>query len=51
MLNQAGGVSERGSSGRVKIVRIVDGKKVDTKANLTDIVQPEDMIVVPERFF
>ena len=51
MLNQAGGVTDRGSSGRVKIVRIVDGKKVETKANPTDIVQPEDMLVVPERFF
>jgi polysaccharide export outer membrane protein len=50
-LSQAGGVTDRGASGRVKIVRIVDGKKVETKANLTDLVQPEDMIVVPERFF
>ena len=51
LLNQAGGVTERGSSGRAKIVRIVDGKKVETKAQLTDMVQPEDMVVVPERLF
>lgn len=51
LLNEAGGVTERGASGRAKIVRIVDGKKVEIKAELTDPVQPEDMIVVPERFF
>jgi polysaccharide export outer membrane protein len=51
LLNQAGGVTERGAEGRAKIVRIVDGKKEETKAQLTDLVQPEDMVVVPERFF
>jgi polysaccharide export outer membrane protein len=51
LLNQAGGVTERGAAGRAKIVRIVNGKKEETKAELTDLVQPEDMVVVPERFF
>jgi hypothetical protein len=32
-------------------VRIVDGKKVEKKAKPTDLVLPEDTIVVPERFF
>jgi hypothetical protein len=32
-------------------VRIEGGKKKETKAKPTDIVQPEDLIVVPERFF
>jgi polysaccharide export outer membrane protein len=51
VLNGAGGVTERGSEGRTKIVRIIDGKKVETKAKLTDVLMPEDMIVVPERIF
>ena len=51
LLNQAGGVTERGAAGRAKVVRIVDGKKVESKVQLTDSVQPEDLIVVPERFF
>jgi polysaccharide biosynthesis/export protein len=50
-LTVAGGVTERGSSKRVKILRIVGGKKVELKGQLADLVQPEDTIVVPERFF
>jgi protein involved in polysaccharide export with SLBB domain len=50
-LTLAGGVTDRGSQGRAKIVRVVDGKKVEKKAKPTDIVQPEDTLVVPERFF
>jgi polysaccharide export outer membrane protein len=50
-LTLAGGVTERGSSKRVKILRIVGGKKVEIKAQLTEPVLPEDTIVVPERFF
>lgn len=46
----AGGVTDRGSS-RAKIVRIVEGKKKEFKAKPTDVLQPEDTIVVPERFF
>jgi polysaccharide export outer membrane protein len=51
-LNLAGGVNERGAAGRVKLVRLTaDGKKVETKANPSDHLQPGDMLVVPERFF
>ena len=50
-LSLAGGVTDRGSTSRIKIVRIVDGKKVEVKAKLTDIVKPGDTIMVPERFF
>jgi polysaccharide export outer membrane protein len=47
----AGGVNERGATGRIKIVRIEKGKTVEVKALLTDIVRPGDTIMVPERFF
>ncbi len=50
-LTLAGGVTERGSQGRTKVVRIVDGKKVEKKVNATDLVLPEDTLIVPERFF
>jgi len=36
---------------RTKIQRMVDGRLVEIKAKLTDIVQPNDTIVVPQRFF
>lgn len=47
----AGGVTDRGAAGRVKIVRIVNGAKKEIKVKLTDLVQPDDTLVVPERFF
>lgn len=50
-LSLAGGVNERGATGRIKIVRIENGKTVEVKGLLTDIVRPGDTIMVPERFF
>jgi polysaccharide export outer membrane protein len=50
-LTLAGGATSRGSAGRTKVVRIVNGKKVEKKAKATDLVQPEDTLIVPERFF
>jgi polysaccharide biosynthesis/export protein len=50
-LSLAGGVTDRGSTGRVKIVRTVDGNKKELKAKLTDLVEPGDTLIVGERFF
>jgi polysaccharide export outer membrane protein len=50
-LTLAGGLTERGADGRIKIMRTVKGKKVELKAKLTDIVLPGDTVVVPEKFF
>jgi polysaccharide export outer membrane protein len=50
-LTLAGGATERGSAGRTKVVRIVNGKKVEKKLKATDLVLPEDTLMVPERFF
>ena len=50
-LSLAGGVTDRGSTGRIQIVRIVDGEREEIDAELTDVVLPRDTIVVPERFF
>jgi polysaccharide export outer membrane protein len=50
-LTLAGGATERGSGGRTKVIRIVDGKKIERKAKATELVLPEDTLVVPERFF
>jgi polysaccharide export outer membrane protein len=49
-LSLAGGVADRGSTGRIRIVRIVNGDKKEFRVKLTDTVQPGDTIVVPERF-
>src|SRR5439155_14313168 len=50
-LSLAGGVTDRGSTSRIRIVRIVKGEKKEVSVKLTDVVQPGDTIVVPERFF
>lgn len=50
-LSLAGGVNDRGSTSRIRIVRIVKGEKKELGVKLTDLVLPGDTIVVPERFF
>ncbi len=50
-LSLAGGVTDRGATNRIKIVRVVDGEKVEIKVKLTDLVQPGDTIIVPEKYF
>lgn len=47
----AGGPTERASLGKVKIMRLVDGKQKTINAKLEDLVRPGDTIVVPERYF
>jgi polysaccharide export outer membrane protein len=50
-LSLAGGVTDRGSTGRIKVVRAADGKKKELKVRLTDVVEPGDTLIVAERFF
>jgi polysaccharide export outer membrane protein len=50
-LSLAGGVTDRGSTSRIKIVRFVNGEKKELKVKLSDQVRPGDTIIVQERFF
>lgn len=51
-LSLAGGVTDRGTTGRVFVVRTDEtGKKTETKVKLNDEVKPGDTLVVKERFF
>ena len=47
----AGGLTERGASGRIKAKRLVNGKLQSVDLKLEDKVQPNDTIDVPARFF
>ena len=47
----AGGVTDRGSTRRIQIIRVVNGKEVSTSGDLQKTVQAGDTIVVQERFF
>ena len=50
-LSLAGGLTDRGATGRIKVVRVDNGRTVELKVKLTDVVRPGDTIMVPERFF
>jgi polysaccharide export outer membrane protein len=50
-LSLAGGVTEHGATGRIRVVRSEDGAKKEIKVKLTDLVRPGDTVIVPERFF
>jgi polysaccharide export outer membrane protein len=50
-LSLAGGVTDRGSTTRIRVVRLLAGEKVESKIKLNDIVHPGDTVLVPERFF
>jgi polysaccharide export outer membrane protein len=50
-ISLAGGLTEGGTTGRIRIMRIEDGKQKTIKAKLGDVVKPGDTIIVPERFF
>lgn len=47
----AGGLTDRGSTSRIRIVRQEDGKQVERRASLEDPVRAGDSIIVLERFF
>jgi polysaccharide biosynthesis/export protein len=48
-ISTAGGITERGSNRRLRIVRIVDNKRKEFDAKPTDIVSAGDTIVVRQR--
>jgi polysaccharide export outer membrane protein len=50
-ISKANGVNDLGSTKRVKIIRIVDGKRTDLKAELGDKVLPGDTVQVGNRWF
>jgi len=50
-LQLAGGISDRGSIKRLKIVRFEAGKRKEVKAELLDLLKPGDTLNVGERFF
>jgi polysaccharide export outer membrane protein len=50
-LQLAGGISERGSLKRLKVIRFEAGKRTEIKAQMTDLLKPGDTLNIGERFF
>ena len=50
-LSLAGGATDRGATSRIRVSRVVDGKKRELRVRLTDVLLPGDTLIVPERFF
>ena len=50
-ISLAGGLSERGSDRGIKIVRMTNGKREEVDGKLTDLIQPNDTILIRQRFF
>jgi len=51
VISKANGVNDVGTTKRLKILRIVDGKRTEVKASLGDKLQPGDTVVVASRWF
>lgn len=50
-ISTAGGFTEKARRGKVKVVREVEGKKVELSLKLDEPIEPGDTIVVPESFW
>lgn len=50
-ISAAGGFTEKAARKKIKIVREMDGRKIEIPARLDDLIQPNDTIVVPESFW
>ena len=47
----AGGPTEVGSTGRLQVTRVIDGKEIMQKAKPEELLKPGDIVVVGTRLF
>jgi polysaccharide export outer membrane protein len=50
-ISMAGGFTEKAAEGRTKVLRVINGQEETIRVKLDDPVHPNDIIVVPQRFF
>lgn len=50
-VTMAGGFTEKAAKNRTKVLRMINGQEETIPVKLDDPVQPNDIIVVPQRFF
>jgi polysaccharide export outer membrane protein len=47
----SGGATEKASMGRARVIRAIDDNEVETRIGLDEPLQPNDTVIIPERFF
>lgn len=50
-ITMAGGFTEKAAESRTKVLRVINGQEETISVKLDDPVHPNDIIVVPQRFF
>ena len=50
-ITTAGGVNEKAAINKTRIVREQEGRKLEIPVKMTDPLEPEDIVMVPESFF
>ncbi len=50
-VTMAGGFTEKAAKNRTKVLRVINGQEETIPVKLDDPVHPNDIIVVPQRFF
>jgi len=48
-ISLAGGLTDKGSNRRIKVIRTVKGKKAQLNVDLTDTLEPGDTLLIPQR--
>lgn len=51
LISRANGITDAGTTRRLKILRVVNGKRTEVKASLAEKVQPGDTVVIASRWF
>ena len=50
-ITMAGGFTDKAAEGRIKILRVINGHERTVPVKLDTLVQPDDIVVVPQSFF
>jgi len=50
-ITMAGGFTEKAAENRTKVLRVINGREETISVKLDDLLHPNDIIVVPQRFF
>ena len=48
-ISLAGGLTEKGSNKRIKVIRTLRGRKMERNLDLSDTIEPGDTLIVPQR--